>query len=151
MRTLRSVQGVTYWVLEDGEEVRQFINRNVRAEWERDNLTDGVDSSADPWLRSLRRRRWALKTVRVDAVRLDPQTVARAGFTRRLEERSRELRRSVEDYGAVIWPFVVRGEDAELKDGYCRLATLRRMGVTETMAYVGVLHGERARGTASSG
>jgi hypothetical protein len=139
MTVLRRVQGITYWVIDDVKEIRTFVNSNLREEWERDNQKDEVDSSTDNWLISLPRREWHLRNILTDSVNLDPSTMTREDFKARLEERSKELRRCITEYHSVIWPVVVRGEDYQLKDGYCRYAALRKLGVNKVMAYVGTL------------
>jgi hypothetical protein len=138
LRTLRRVQGITYWVLNDPKEIRRFINSNIRQEWERDNIDDGVNSKTDDWLLSLPRRVWRLKILDVVKITLDPLMMAREDFVKRLDERSDEMRRSVSEYHRfVIWPLVLRGEDYRLKDGYCRFTTLKRMDIRRVLAYVG--------------
>jgi len=136
-RVIRRLEGITYWVVSDGEEIRRFINTNIRREWEEDNKSDGVDSRKDDWLLGLSRREWRLRTIRTDAVRLNPEMMARSSFTTELNLRSKEIRRSLTSYGIVIWPLVIGGEDRELKDGYCRFTTLRSMGISKVFAYVG--------------
>jgi len=138
LRTLRRVQGIAYWVLNDPKEIRRFINSNIRQEWERDNIDDGVDSKTDDWLLSLPRRVWRLRTLGVAKISLDPSMMAREGFVKHLNVRSDEMRRSISEYHRfVLWPLVLRGEDYRLKDGYCRYTTLKRMGIVRVLAYVG--------------
>jgi len=60
-------------------------------------------------------------------------------FTRRLGKRSDEMRRSITAFRVVIWPLIIREEDYRLKDGYCRFTTLRKMGKSQALAYVGRL------------
>ena len=136
---IRRVRGVTYWVIDDPDEIRAYINSNVWDEWIRDNLEDGVDSRKDEWLLNLHRRSWTLKTLEIGKVRLNPSMMANREFTRRLDERSDEMVRSISEYNIVIWPVVIRAEDCTLKDGYCRFSTLRKMKVGKIMAYVGAL------------
>lgn len=131
------MQGITYWVLNDPKEIRGFINSNVRQEWERDNLTDGVDSDADDWLLTLPKRVWRLRSLAIDEMTLDPSMMARESFVKQLDERSNEMRRSISEYHIVLWPLVLRGEDYRLKDGYCRFTTLERMGIRRVLAYIG--------------
>ena len=78
-----------------------------------------------------------MQVIGIDSVRLNHETMAREAFTTRLEERSDELRRVLSEYCVVIWPLVIRGEDFEMKDGYCRYTTLRKMGVRKALAYIG--------------
>jgi hypothetical protein len=137
VRVIRRLEGITYWVVNDREEIRRFINTNIRREWEEDNKNDGVDSRKDDWLLGLSRRDWRLRTLRTAVVRLDPATMARSDFTTRLNQRSKEMRRSIMSFGMIIWPIVIRGEDHELRDGYCRFTTLRNMGISRVFAYVG--------------
>jgi hypothetical protein len=145
-RTLRTLEGITYWVINDPNELRTFINSNLRREWERDNQEDGLDSRTDSWLLSLPKRAWHLGVLKTADVKLDSSMMANEDFATRLKERSEELRRSVSEYNAVIWPLVIREEDYQLKDGYCRFVTLRRMGVSRLMAYFGSRAAEGKRG-----
>ena len=48
-----------------------------------------------------------------------------------------QLHKAIEEYGSVIWPVTVRGEDLQLVDGFCRFTTLKEMGITKLYAYVG--------------
>ena len=137
MRTLRHVEGITYWVLNEPKEIRGLINSNIRQEWERDNLTDGVDSAADDWLLTLPKRVWRLGILDINRITLDPSMMSRESFVKELDERSNEMRRSISEYHIVIWPLVLRGEDHRLKDGYCRFTTLKKMGIRRILAYVG--------------
>jgi len=139
-KTIRRLLGVTYWVINDREEIRRFINTNVKGEWEQDNLTDGVDSRTDEWLLSLPKRQWCLRILETSEVRTNSQMMADETFTAELTRRSREMRRGISEYHAVIWPLVIRAEDNELQDGYCRYTTLRSMGIDKAMAYVGSIH-----------
>jgi len=135
----RRLEGVTYWVMNDRKEIRRFINANVRREWEEDNKNDGIDSRKDNWLLSLSSREWRLRTTYMGWVRLNPVMMASTAFTTRLQQRSEEMQRSITSYGIVIWPLVIRGEDHELKDGYCRYMALRNMGISKVLAYVGLM------------
>jgi len=143
LRILRRVQGITYWVLNDPREIRRFINSNVKGEWERDNKEDGVDSDTDDWLLSLPKRDWRMRILETTKVRLDPSMMARESFTRRLDERSNEMRRSISEYQIVIWPIVIRAEDNMLKDGHCRFTTMQKMQIGKVMAYVGAVQKTR--------
>ena len=134
---IRRLEGITYWSINDRKEIRRFINTNIRREWEEDNKSDGLDSRRDDWLRSLARREWRLRDIRMERVSLNPVMMASPVFASRLKQRSEEMQRSIADYGAVIWPLVLRGEDYMLKDGYCRFTTLRGMGKGKVLAYVG--------------
>ena len=136
-RVIRRLEGITYWVINDRDEIRRFINTNIRQEWEEDNRNDGIDSRKDDWLLSLSRREWRLRIVGMDMVRPNPAMMARPSFTKELNQRSKEMCRSLTNYGILIWPLVIGGEDHELRDGYCRFTTLRNIGISKVFAYVG--------------
>ncbi|MBI3859086.1 MAG: hypothetical protein HY296_02440 [Thaumarchaeota archaeon] len=137
MPTLRRVEGVTYWVINEPTEIRKLINQNIRHEWERDAEHDGIDPTRDPWLLGLSKLEWSLRTVRTSDVKVDVSLMSNRAFVHRLQERSRQLRRGILQYDAVIWPMVVRGDDLMLKDGYSRYTTLKGMGMSKTLVYFG--------------
>jgi hypothetical protein len=66
-------------------------------------------------------------------------TLRGAVFSKSLAERSRELQESIEMGGVAIWPVVVRKEDMQLIDGYCRYAALKTMKVSRIYTYIGSL------------
>ncbi len=137
MNPLRKIECVTYWVIEDPGQIRKFVNTNIRREWLKDAEDDDVDPEYEPWLRSLSKLRWSIKTVKLAEIRLNPLMMNRRSFIARLEERSSQLRRGIELYGQVIWPIILSGEDSLLKDGYCRYTTLKQMNIRRTLAYIG--------------
>jgi hypothetical protein len=137
MQPLRKIEGITYWVIDDPNQIRKLLNTNIRHEWEKDAETDGVDPLHDPWLRDLPNMKWSLQTIAMANVTLDPSMIRRQKFVTRLKERSKQLRREIELYDRVIWPVIVRREDSMLKDGHCRYSTLKTIGVKRTLAYVG--------------
>ena len=149
MTVLRNLDGVTYWVLEDPAEIAELVNVNVRKEWESDNRARGKDPSESNWLRSLESRSWRLETLSMEGIRLSQEIMSIKNeetgydFGVSLQKRKAELRREIEEFGAIIRPVILRGEDRQLMDGYCRVATLRDMGIPRTYAYVG----SRAGGT----
>lgn len=145
MTPLRRLQGITYWVIDDEDGIRDFINTNVRKEWEADVRSVGRNPSEDPWLHALSGRRWRLQTLDTSNIGLDPDLMNHVdpekgySFRDSLAKRGKELRSVMETYGMVIWPIVVREEEMLLVDGYCRLTTLREMGITQVFAYLGTL------------
>jgi len=60
-------------------------------------------------------------------------------FSKSLEKRNAELLQSSKLGGVVLSPLVVRKEDTQLVDGYCRYTTLKAMSVPRIYAYVGIL------------
>jgi len=142
---LRRLEGITYWVIDDPEAICDFINTEVRKEWEQDVKTMSGDPAGGVWLETLRSRKWRLRIVQIGDVKLDEFALnyvdAKSGynFAERLAQRRKELRKAIELFGLVIWPIVIREEGMEVLDGYCRYTTLKEMGVTRVYAYVGML------------
>jgi hypothetical protein len=104
-----------------------------------------ADPASGAWLETLRNRKWQLRQIKIADAKLDELALrhvdAKSGynFADRLAQRRKELRTAVELFGQVIWPIVIREEDMEVLDGYCRYTTLKEMGVTRAYAYVGRL------------
>ncbi len=150
MTTLRRLQGITYWVIENPGEIVDFINSNIRKEWEADLRSVGRDRREDPWLQTLSRRRWRLEVVDADRIVLNPGIINYVDpeegydFQASLARRRKELRTVIETYGVVIWPVIVSEEDMLLGDGYCRLTALREMGISQVYAYMGNLQNKRS-------
>lgn len=103
------------------------------------------DPASGVWLETLRSRKWRLRIVQTGDVKLDEFALNYVGpksgynFAERLAQRRKELRKAIELFRLVIWPIVIREEDMEVLDGYCRYTTLKEMGVTRVFAYVGGL------------
>ncbi len=64
MKTIRRLHGISYWGMQDPDEIRDFIKTNVRKEWKADAKSEGLNASKDPWLQILPRRTWTLEVVR---------------------------------------------------------------------------------------
>ncbi len=143
MKVLRNLDGITYCVLEDPAEIAELVDVNVRKEWESDNRTRGKDPNESNWLRSLASRRWRLETVSLQGIKLSQEIMnikneeTGYDFGSSLGARKAELKREIDEFGAVIRPVILRGEDGQLMDGYCQYATLRDMGIPRVHAYIG--------------
>lgn len=139
------LEGVAYWVIEDPEAIYDFINTEVEKEWEADARSEGRDPREDPWLKTLPKRKWSLANTKTELIKLDPDIMncvnSRTGydFAQRLARRSEELQREIKEFAHVIWPVIVRKEDMQLVDGYCRYAALKTMNVRRIYAYVGAM------------
>ena len=139
---IRRLDGITYWVIEDPDEIYDFMNTQLVKEWIRDAKDEGRQLDEDTWLQGLPKRKWTLEALAVNGIILNPyEFVPRAGynFERKLAYRRKRLRKSIENYGSVIWPITVRGEDMQLIDGHCRFTALRAMNISRIYAYVGRL------------
>jgi len=142
---IRRLDGITYWVIEDPEGVYDFINKEIRKEWEADARSEGRDPQRDPWLKTLSKRKWSLEIMKLGRIRLNPNVMnhvdSKSGyiFSESLAKRSDELLQCIKTYGLVIWPLIVRKEDCQLVDGYCRYTALKAMNVSRIYTYVGAL------------
>jgi hypothetical protein len=142
---LRRLDGITYWVIEDPDGICDYINIEIRKEWETDARFERREPNDNPWLKNLSKRKWSLKIMPMNQIKLNPNIMnyvdpqRRYVFLERLIERSQELQKSMRMSGLVIWPLIVREEDKQLVDGYCRYSTLGAMNVSRTYVYVGTL------------
>jgi hypothetical protein len=136
---------VAYWVIEDHEAIYQLVDRQLRKEWEEDLRSERRDPNQNGWLQSLLKRNWELKVLELSSVKLNSEIMnyidAKRGynFGERLSKRAAELRSSMERFGVVIGPLVIRAEDSQLMDGYCRYHTLSEMRIPKVYAYWGKL------------
>ena len=143
MKVIRRLQGITYWVVDDPKEIRTFVNSNIRKEWESDILDQGEDFEDGIWMSSLSGRKWQLKVVAMEDVRLNDRIMryknekTKYDFGEHLKERKKELESEIERFGAVLSPLVLREEDHRLMDGYCRYHVLKERGITHVYAYIG--------------
>jgi len=132
-------------MIDDPDAIYDFVNSEIRKEWEADARSEHKDPKDDPWLKTLARRKWRLEIVRVSRIKLDPDIMNYVDrergyvFSESLEKRSAELRHNIETGAVVLSPLIIRKEDYQLFDGYCRYTTLKAMGVPRTYAYVGSL------------
>lgn len=132
-------------MIDDPEGIYDFMNAEVRKEWEEDVKSMPGDPASGVWLATLPRRRWRLSTVRTAEIELDVSVMnyvdakSSYNFSERLAKRRQELRKAIELWGRVIWPIVIREEDMQVLDGYCRFTTLKEMGVSRVYSYLGRL------------
>lgn len=132
-------------MIEDADGIYDYINTEVRKEWEEDAKSEHRDPNEDALLKSLARRSWMLEVVEIARIKLNPDTMNYVDpqrgydFSKSLAARSKELRESMKLGASVIRPVIVAKEDMMLVDGYCLYATLKAMNVSETLAYIGTL------------
>jgi hypothetical protein len=142
---IRRLEGISYWVIDDPGAIYDFVNSEIRKEWEADAKSEHRDPKDDPWLTTLTRRNWHLEMTDIAKIKLDPAIMNYVDpergyvFSKSLEKRSAELRRNIELGGVVLSPLIVREEDTQLVDGYCRFTTLKAMNVSRIYTYVGSL------------
>src|SRR5437879_10762550 len=123
--TVRRLHGIEYRMLEDSDDIHDFVNTEVRKELEEDFESMSEDPQHDVLLNSLPRRKWKLEIVGVGEVRMNPLILNSADlmtgrkFVERLTERRSEIRKALEEGGTVFWPIVILREQKILLDGYC--------------------------------
>ena len=142
---IRRLEGIAYWVIEDPDSIHDFINTEIRKEWEQDARSEHRDPRKDPWLKNLAKRKWSLRIVQTEQINLKSEImnyVDKKGgyvFAENLAQRRKELQEVVQRFGVVLWPLVVKEENMQLVDGYCRYATLKALGISRIYMYVGTL------------
>lgn len=142
---IRRLEGITYWVIDNPEAIHDFVNTEVRKEWEADARSEQRDPKDDPWLKTLTRRNWHLEIMGINKIKLDPDIMNYVDpergyvFWKSLEKRSAELRQSMELGGVVLSPLILRNEDFQLVDGYCRYTTFKAMNISIIYTYIGSL------------
>ncbi len=142
---IRRLEGISYWIIEDPEAIRDYVNTEIRKEWEHDVKSIPNDPASGAWLATLSKRNWRLEILKTSEVSLDQRMMAyvdsKTGydFVERLAQRRLDLRKGLELWGRVIWPIIVRREDMQVLDGYCRFTTLEEMGVQRVYVYLGNL------------
>jgi len=140
---VRRLEGISYWVIEDPDAIYDFVNSEVRKEWEADVRSERRNPKDDLWLTTLARRKWHMEIIDITRIKLDPDIMNYVDpergyvFSKSLEKRSAELRHNIEAGAVVLSPLIVRKEESQLVDGYCRYTTLKAMNVSRTYTYVG--------------
>ncbi|MCW4021342.1 MAG: ParB N-terminal domain-containing protein [Candidatus Bathyarchaeota archaeon] len=143
---VRRLGGITYWVIENPKGIYDFINNEVRKEWEADARFEGRDPREDMWLQTLSERRWRLEITEIDRIKLNPCIMNYVDnnrgymFSEELSKRSDDLQKSIKKYRTVIWPVIVREEDFMLIDGYCRYTALKTMTAPKIYVYIGTFN-----------
>jgi hypothetical protein len=143
MKESRSLDGISYKVFQDPVEIKKFVNVTVRREWEKDIKRAGHDPEKSRWLGNLSSRRWRLTTLHSEQIKLNPEIMniknEKTGFNflEDLLKRKVDLDRNMKKYKISFPPVVVREEDMNLIDGYCRFTTLRDLSIPRVYAYLG--------------
>lgn len=135
---LRRLEGISYWVIEDSEAIYDFINTEIRTEWEIDARNQNHAPEDNQWLGTLSNRRCQLEVMKLSQIKLNLEILNSVDqktdyvFSKSLQRRSPELQQSIERGGVVLSPLIVKREDYQLLDGYCRYTTLNQMTIPKT-------------------
>jgi len=63
-------RALTYWVIDNPEAICDFVNSEIRKEWEADARSEHRDLNDDPWLKTLTKRRWHLEIMDITQINL---------------------------------------------------------------------------------
>ena len=69
---MRRLDGIAYWVIEDPDEIYDFINSQIRKEWTADAKDEGRNPQEDIWLLGLSKREWRLEILQLDEIKPNP-------------------------------------------------------------------------------
>jgi phosphoribosylpyrophosphate synthetase len=72
VKVIRRLNGITYWVIDDPDSIYDFVNSEIRREWETDAINERRNPKDDPWLRTLPRRKWHLRITDIAKIKLNP-------------------------------------------------------------------------------
>lgn len=132
-------------MIADSAAIHDLVNSEVRREWEEGARSEHKDPENDEWLKTLFKRKWSSRVVEIERIKLNPDIMNYVDkergyvFRNSLTKRRRELQKTIQSFSVVIWPLIIREEDMQLVDGYCRYATLEAMDVSHVCVYVGAL------------
>ena len=70
MTPIRRLDGITYWVIQNPDGIYDFVNREIRKEWEADARFEGRNPNQDLWLRTLSKRKWSLEIIEISQIKL---------------------------------------------------------------------------------
>ncbi|MHC4715278.1 MAG: ParB N-terminal domain-containing protein [Planctomycetota bacterium] len=137
----RQLGDFTYNVLPEGQ-VKPFLLRWLKQEWERDHVEFPDQLWTVEWLEILPRMDFTLELLPLRQIRprrdLVDYSIPGYSFAAELESRADELEESMLR-GVSIEPLVVNREGLELMDGHTRYAVLARHSQKEAYAYVGAV------------
>ena len=138
------LRGVEYRVLEDPDDIYDYVNTEIRKELETDLISMRNGPNSNEIMNSLAIRNWKLEVVNLCDIQLNPMIMeswdVKTGksFRDRLKERTSELCRALDQDKAVIWPLVMIDSHNLLIDGYCRHSVLTEMGIPRAYGYSGL-------------
>jgi hypothetical protein len=69
---VRRLEGITYCVIEDPEAIHDFINTEIKRQWETDATSEHPDPKKDPWLKTLTKRGWSVEIMEIARIKLNP-------------------------------------------------------------------------------
>lgn len=138
------LHGIEYRVLEDSNDIYDYVNTTIRKELETDALTMRNGPNSNEIIDSLASRKWKLEIVKLCDILLNPMIMQSCDiktgrqFGDRLKERTSELRRALDQDRGAIWPLIIVDNNRLLIDGYCRHSTLTEMGIPRAYGYSGL-------------
>lgn len=137
------LHGVEYRVLEDPDDIYDYVNTAIRKELETDTVTMRNGPDSNEIIDSLATRKWKLEIVNLCDIQLNPMILESSDiktgrrFRDRLKERTSEFRQVLDHDKVAICPLVLVDNHRLLIDGYCRHSTLTEMGIPRAYGYSG--------------
>src|SRR3989441_11697127 len=78
--TVRRLHGIGYRMLEDSDDIHDFINTEVRKELETDLAGTGENPHEDALINSLPKRKWKVEVVNLEQIQLNPAILNSSDF-----------------------------------------------------------------------
>jgi len=105
---IRRLEGISYWVIDDPDAIYDFVNTEIRKEWEEDARSEQRDPEDDQWLKSLSKRKWSLRIAQIEQLKLNPEIMNYVdrerdyNFVESLAKRRQELQEVIQHFSVVI-------------------------------------------------
>lgn len=126
MEKTQIVEGVSYLILLDPEEIRTEVLAIVKKEWEK--------SDFDVYGKYIKNAQWRLEKVATSAITFGPDQPDQKDLAPRIATHLKLLEKKTP-----IPPLILKGDDLLIFDGYARINALRKKAITTCLAYVGNL------------
>jgi hypothetical protein len=124
MQLTKQISGVTYYILSEPREIRDYVLAVAQKEWDPDDFTKYGDD--------LENSNWQLEEVDVDAIQFGPSQPNPEDLEPRIVTQLEILKNNIS-----VPPLILRGTDLLIFDGYARTNSFRKMGIKKCLAYVG--------------
>jgi hypothetical protein len=95
---LRRLEGMAYWVIEDPEAIRDYINKEIRNDRETDARQEHLEPKHDPWLKTLSNRKWSLRIIDMKRIKSNPKIMNHVDPQRGYIVSQRDSRREADGF-----------------------------------------------------
>ena len=132
----RKLGDFTYHVLSDPGEIKSYLMKWIRREWEFDHNEAPGEHWTVAWMNVLPKMDFTLQIIYLHDIHPNADLMSVEDFQRSLKERADE-REEAMLRGVSIEPLLVDQNGFELMDGYTRYTVLKRYQQKEVYAYIG--------------